>query len=405
MYRLVLFLCLASVICADDDTPQRHDLAWAQGLLRAVPELPRKAFPEQLPDFELGRAENAFREVVHTGGPTVDAYLGLAECRMRLCAYADAALSFRLALKLSPGNGAARDGLREADRRIRASAAIAKRLPRGHNVVQLEPFPGNARDNLWAVLSAKTKPPHLADGPYYVDLRLGIYRVTGSRCTRLSLSNALVDYWGRPGESSEAHLYQVDLTGDRAPELAVLKTFYGASWMPSHLEIFAWKGNRLAKMFGLRSDLPNWIADLNGDGRYELGNSYCIGQEMSHAEMPYWQDVYAWDGHRFCLANHAFPDQFTTYVGELAKLLSQYPNDYEIRDYLGRTLEILGRRDEALSAYREAVRTLDALLEDERDVKTGDLLDTARSQIRKRIQRLSRPRTGVVPSTSPEVEG
>jgi hypothetical protein len=191
---------------------------------------------------------------------------------------------------------------------------------------------------------------------------------------------------GLEGALSDVQLYVLDLTGDGVSEAAVWKLFMGASWMPSHVDVFAWRGHRLVKILGVSSSEPIWIEDLHHDGRYEIGNYYEIGLDLAHCEQPLWTDIYAYRQRQYVLANEDFPQEFQGRVEELRELLKCYPWDPEILEYLGILHEIEGRPKAALAAYRYAERACRDRLQKKPDTE----LERLRKDLQSRIRRLSR---------------
>jgi tetratricopeptide (TPR) repeat protein len=375
-----------------------RDLARAQDL-GDVPMIPGRDQAGRVITLRLEDAEKAFRAIIHSGGTSADAYVGLAECRARLGKYADAVAAYRRAIELLPLNAAELAGLQIAEDSARAAEAVSKTLLKRRDVLEVQPF-GVGGAHLWAVLSARSRVEEdfpLGPRRFFNDVRLGVYEMTGTRVRRLAQSAPLVDNWGDPGEFNEAHLYLLDLTGDGVPDPAVLKIYYGADWEPSHLEIFSWRHSQLAKTFGVAGDEPLWIEDIDQDGRYEFGNSHCIGDyyignEISHAGMPAWGDIYAWQSGRYAIVDSQFPDEFRRWPEELTAVLKEYPGDWEIRKYLGIAYEILGRPEDALAEYRRAADSCAGLLKDEPEMTNADSRARWRSgleDIQRRIQALS----------------
>jgi hypothetical protein len=203
-------------------------------------------------------------------------------------------------------------------------------------------------------------------------------------------SDALRDPRLKAAAFDEVALYVDDLTGDGIPEAAVSKVFVGGSWQPSHLDVFAWRSHQLTKILGLRSSLPIWIEDIGHDGRYEIGNYSDIGWDMSHAEQPYWTDIYAYKRGQYVLANAPFPREFHGWIRRLRTVLKRHPGDFEILKYEGIVHEIEGRPRAAFAAHRSAARECAALLEDERDPRLHARLEWQLNDIRRRISKLKR---------------
>src|SRR5262249_43284215 len=144
----------------------------------------------------------------------------------------------------------------------------------------------------------------------------------------------------------EIQLLAFDLTGDGIPEIIVHNIHYGASWTPSHMAVFAWRQEKLANILQLDSGVPLDIENLKKNGRYQIINTYEIGN-MYHAAQPRWSDIYAYKNGRFVQSNRDYPEEFRHWKTDLKKTLEDFPKDKAVWEHLGQAYEILGESDNA----------------------------------------------------------
>ncbi len=337
------------------------------------------------PVQDLKGVAQAFQAIGDKYGASARARAGLARCQLRFGGYAQAARLFNDALYLAPADRVLQQGARDAADRLRVARAALPDVPSGKRILRVEKvvFPGESAH--WAVLLGKrsvseygSPEPELAsvevptasaaaDGDdalgglfraTYTGLHLRLYR-EGTR-SLVPVSPAQLLGGARIGGlCHEASLVVADLTGDGRPEITVAQVFHGASWMPSHLAIFAFQKGRLKKMLGVGSSFPVWVEDLDHDGRWEVGNYYEVGAGP-HMSQPLWTDIYAYRVGRYTLANERFPREFRRWPAELRSFLRRYPDSADVWIRLGVSHQVLGSRRRAVSAYREGAKRYQA---------------------------------------------
>lgn len=323
-------------------------------ITREFPVLPSRKVDTY---WSLPEVEESLARLVREKGSErlANAWLALGVVRERLGRYAEAAHAYGQARRLDFSSQAASEGLSQAERAATTAARIAPKLPARARIVAVAPTEVPER---WSVVYGKPDSPQ--SGNDYAWVRAGLYRVNGNEAVSLASPFPVRD--PRFGDGArKAWAFSQDLTGDGKPELAVEVVNQGASWEPSYLVLLSPQQDRWKQLLGLTSSEPLWLEDLNGDGTYEAGNSYEIGDHMSHAEQPRWEDLYAFDGEHYALANRRFPQEFLTWHRTLNEVLVTHPNDSAILDYLGRTAEIWNQPDQARHYYQ---RASDALLPD-----------------------------------------
>lgn len=343
-------------------------LRWAENLLaKASPHLNRShdILPD-LPRRYLRDAANAFRRILAKYGPNPRAYMGLGEAQIQLGKYANAAQSFGEAAAMTKKNEKARWRKGEAERFAQIASFALKVLPKGESVVRVLYFPAAGKGS-WLVLSAETIYANDAMDYYYraMHVRLSVFKESASQIRRVWRSDQIrySDSHGFYGELefTDLQLYLIDLTGDGIPEVVVSGMCLGASWVPSHTEVFDWRKGRMVCLLRADSVLGLDLSDLNHDGKYEATTMYEVGVDMCHAEQPCWQDIYAYKDGRYVLADSDFPKEYSGFCKKLQRTLKRYPNDVELPKYLGMSYEIQGQRRMALRYYRLAEERQKAL--------------------------------------------
>jgi tetratricopeptide (TPR) repeat protein len=360
-------------------------LRWAERKLKRVFQLPTR----QASALSPKEAAEAFEAVLEKYGDLPRAYIGLAKCDLRSGDVTGAMRSLGQAIRLLRSDVSSRRECLEARRLLWVLRAASIQVPGGHRPLQIQRFNAPVGIPLWAVLSAtvETGDP---SGMKFVKPRLTLFRLRQGHYRKIWQSDVLRDPRLKAGAFDAVALYVADLTGDGVPEAIVEEVFLGGSWAPSHLDVFAWRRQRLVKILGVSSSQPVWIEDLDHDGRYEIGNYYNIGWDMSHAEQPYWTDIYAYERGHYVLANAAFPREFRGWLRRLRSVLKWHPGDFEILKYKGIAHDIEGRPTVAFAALRSAARECAALLETESDPRLHSRLEWQLNDIRRRIIKLKR---------------
>ena len=333
-------------------TPERS-YRWAERMLfRSTDPATALASRTVYPRLRIRGAANAFQHVLATYGPSTRAYLGLAEAEMASGEPGRAVKALEEAVKLSPGSRSARHELHEAREATSIKALAGQHMPEGQSVLEVARYPVEGHRDLWLVLSGKlvwSKEGRLIQS---TDSRLTLFRNSVGSLRKVSESVLGPGY--THGYFNEIQLYGFDLTGDRQLDAVVVETMIGASWSPSHLDAFTWRGGRMIKLLGVQGHEPICVRDLNHDGRYEAMNSYAIGVTMCHADQPRWRDVFAYRNGGYQLADWVFPGEYRHWVRDLRHTLRDYPKDPVIWKYLGITYDILGHRGSANRAFARA---------------------------------------------------
>jgi hypothetical protein len=153
-------------------------------------------------------------------------------------------------------------------------------------------------------------------------------------------------------------MFGQDLTGDGSPDVVVETISSALGCTPAYVEVFTARTAGPKRLLSVTSNEPLSLEDLNGDGCVEVLNQYEIGATMSHVEQPRWNDVYAFDGTRYVVNNRRFPSAFTSLVRQVEERLEEYPGDWELLEYQGRSYEIRGLGAQAVPCYEKAAEAL-----------------------------------------------
>jgi tetratricopeptide (TPR) repeat protein len=269
--------------------------------------------------------------------------------------YESALNSFDQALKLLPGCPEADEGRKHTRELMALAGKFSAQIPEGRVLVEADEFDGPDRRPMWAVLTAR---PRLGGiwHALYQDVHLSVLRDGSHGLRRVWASAELPDPRFDDHEGFIGLRQQVlDLGPDDAQGLALVTDSRGGDCSPSHVKVFQWRDGHMVEAFQVDSDYRLRVEDLNGDGLCEIINGYCIGRHMCHGKAPLWEDVYAYKGGRYTLANKDFPEEFAGRAHELRSTLGEFPDDPDIMRHLGIVHEIEGRPSEALAAYRDAI--------------------------------------------------
>lgn len=313
--------------------------------------------PPILPDpsfgsYELGEAKVAFYNILTDYGEITRAYLGVAQCEERMGCYERAAKTLNHVLKISPDNAAALDQLQKLRPLLDAKQILDKRIPAGQVITQMKRFVPQADQEFWAVLHGEAEIS--SDGWHdFKKMHLSVFAASPDFRQNGKTHRLIDDRF--QGEFTYIDLFVFDMTHDGTPELVVTENFFGVSWAPSQLEIFAWRNGQPTAILKADGSEPLHLEDINQDGLYEVVNSFEIGQTMSHAAQVDWSDIYAYDGNCFVVANRRFPQRFASTPKELKAPLQEYPHDPEIEAYLCMAYSLLGRDKEARPFRKKAI--------------------------------------------------
>jgi hypothetical protein len=322
-------------------------------------------------------------------------HMALGRCALLLADYRAAVAEFETALRLSPSSVDAAASLQGAREPAAVADVVRPHLWAGNEIVQITNLSPRGAPAVWAVLSAKwLRPSHKPDAwaDTFSDVHLTVVASLGGALRVLWQSQTLPAEHSAVGQFHEVPLFLVHQRGSSAPQLALAQNWHGVSRLPSHLSLFVWDGSQLRKVFGANGDEPLWIKDLNRDGRFEIGDTYGIGRSLSHAEMPRWTDIYAWNGRAYVPANRKMPRKFRGVARQLRTALRDHPEDFELLKYQGILDEIQHRPRAALRHFRLAGRACRAELSrnDNPGSRVSCKLELA--DIRNRLARVKTPR-------------
>ncbi len=333
------------------------DLSELRCLLDTIPRLP--------PATEGDEAHfDARRDALERGADTcsqwivrkplcTEHWVTLAECEMQLCLFDEAAVSLDRVDELAPGDAKAAAVRSELDRRVAIAKTVLRPLSADERALQVEHLDvGDGRPR-WLV-SVGLDYPSIPTGHMFEDTRLYVCEQTRSGAVRPVQCVALTGHSGSMC-GCDVVLAVDDVTGDGVADIVSVLSDVAATRTPSRTTVYVWRDGRLVRVGAADAENPMPIRDINGDGARELFGTKCIGSHMCHGEQPRWQDIYAYRDGWYRLSNREFPAEFEPYLWELRHKTRDCPDDGEIAEYLGWTLEILGQRRQALKQYQRAL--------------------------------------------------
>ena len=344
-------------------------------------------------------------EAVPVTQRTADFYHLLGDCRYEGSDYAGAAAAFRKAWALCPGDGGLQNSLEVSQDAARVKAQIIPQLERELRQ-HVRRHPGELRSNAEDGDRPKERPapPRLVvfgvrrvsrdrvvvlsggtmaagdfrqDVTHVLNLRLSLWNQAGGKPCRLWTSPAFTEMADpndleNPRKAVDLRTLDLDADG-RLEVIATLvraSRYIGTNYRTDVTTyVFANGKRRLRKVAKLDGASKNydsewpWVADLRGDGRYEIGNSYGVGLW----EDVVWTDIYAWRNGRCESVNREYPERFRGISAALNQKITEYPTDDGSYLYRGQAEEILGQPAASLRSYQQAARILTEDVAGEKD--------------------------------------
>lgn len=358
-------------------------LRWAERLLKLAEKPITQWGTEYWPNLDQAMAVDAYQELIRKYGYNVKAYQGLGRSFMLQGKYKEAVSAFNSISYRSPS--ATRD-FNLASSSLAASKAASKIIPKSLKVIRVAPYPIPGQKGIWAVLSGKwdidkkTTP----DMPYYMtfnNLRIDLMKQINGNFVSIWHESNLGSKGYTDGEFSDVQLCLADLTKDGQQEIIIPGVFLGASWMPSHMDIFTWRSGKMIKLLGLGGHDPIIIKDLNHDGKYEVMNDFAIGWSPCHAEQPRWVDVYAYKNGTYQLADADFPWIYRDLAREIRTVLRHFPDDWQLLKYQAIIYHIQRRPELARRYLAKALKQIRSELAGETDSKFTTMLKYEQKEI------------------------
>lgn len=318
-------------------------LQWAERILQRASQPPVGTTQQLgLPGQDARTAQGAFQTLVTRYDPTSRAWVGLARSYALLGKYDDSIQAFQQALNLAPKDSAIQLDLQHAEVYAKVAHAAARNLPKEQTVIRVLPYPSKSGTSYWTILSANVN-NQVKDRPVYTDVYLTTFSGSPSNFSQVwQATNVGQDSYVQ-GEFNDIQAYAIDVNGDGKLDLVVPEVLIGADWIPSYLSIYSWRDDQIVKLLGVKSQLQPAIVDLNGDGRYEVMTYYVIGKQMSHAEQPYWSDIYTYKNGNYQISDAQFPAQYNKVCSQINQTLKRYPTDPELKHYQSKCRQILKR--------------------------------------------------------------
>jgi hypothetical protein len=212
----------------------------------------------------------------------------------------------------------------------------------------------------WIVITAKKSVPFQFVEPELRYVTLNIYKVNGNGFVK---RYSYCTIGGPNHYVSRVGLFVLDMNGDGKVEILVHCVFYGASVEPSTLFVFSWHYNRPYQIIKACSEeIPVQVLDFDRDGLYEIKTVFGVGRDMSHAEQPFWMDLYAYRKHAYRPANRLYQYNYKVLQKDFAQSLAKYPHDWQILQYMGRISEIIGDSNAALIYYKKSTLEVESVI-------------------------------------------
>lgn len=334
-------------------------------------------------------AGDAYEAIISKyGRKNGEVWTGLARAQAGYGRYKKAVDSYKQAMLLLPKD----EHLKKELSQVQNQAMVADMAQsKSETVIQALPY----KKGLWAVLSAiiDWEKEEYTSYPTITNSYLTIYKGKPNSLKQIWRSNILGYPGHTEGRFNDVYLYIKDITGDGLSDLVIPKVYIGGSWLPSHIDIFTWRNGKPKHLLGAMSDEVLFVKDLNHDGRYEVMTDHAIGFSVCHAGQPRWLFTYAYKNGNYQLAERDFPSQYRDLHREIKTVLREFPTDYQLLHYLGRSYEIRREPMYALRAYRKAEKAGIIELAEMRKEKWDDLAARVSYEltlIRSRIKTLSK---------------
>jgi len=149
-----------------------------------------------------------------------------------------------------------------------------------------------------------------------------------------------------------ARLYAGDFDRDGHHEVAVIRDFFpNSGGQPALLTIYRIGQSKLRNIGSIASNQTIGVRQMSSDGHTQFLNSYEIGWDMSHSEMPRWNDIYEVDGDRLRQVNAKFPVFYRKWLSRLRQTLVEHPADKDTWAHYGYALSYAGRKTSPRHAY------------------------------------------------------
>ncbi len=331
-------------------------------------------------------AENAFNAIINKYGPNGRVLVGLGKSQQLLGKHDKAVSSFEKADRLSPGNTAIRYKLQCARELAEVTKSAIAKLPKQHTILQTAEYPIPGHNKQWLVLSAIK-----SDGtwPDYSSVKLTLFSAAPNNLRTVWQSENL-GFPHSKGEDNfnDVRLYVFDMNGDGISEAVVPQIIIGASWTPTHLDVFEWQNGRMTSVLGVSSDEPPEVRSLSRDGRYQVINIHAIGYSICHAAQPRWQNVYDYKDGNYQLATGDYPYIIRMLQRDILRELDNNPKDFELLEYLGITYQMQKRLKVAERTFTRAEKLCKNELRQETDPGLRTRLAWKQNDIQHRIYKV-----------------
>lgn len=159
----------------------------------------------------------------------------------------------------------------------------------------------------------------------------------------------------QPGEDEaflSAKLHFGDFDADGRTEVAAIRIcFPNSGGDPAILTVFRIIGGKLIPLGSIASGQEIAVRQMSKDGRTQFLNSYEIGWDMSHAEMPRWNDIYEVCSAGLKQVNAKFPFFYRRWLPKLRSTLVEHPADKDTWAHYGFALSYAKQKTTPRQAY------------------------------------------------------
>lgn len=327
-------------------------LRMAQQLVRETEPVLRGRKFSSIRDLKL--AQRYASEATRIAPRLASAHRLLASILLEQAEFDQAESEFRKALALEPADKKVQRGLDQTERLGALVESLPLRLAQNQRVFRVAEVPRvGGTPGVFALIGIIARWASAPDtgnkdeeadftSPevrYFVPID-GQYRET-FRTTKVA------DTRNDPHYISAARVSIGDFQRVGRQQVILATGWFAADAEPTLLDIFEAKDDSLKHILHVDSLHPPELADLNRDGRPEVGVDYYVGVTMPHVSASGWCDVYQYDGRRYVRANARFPQLARQQLQGMIEMNRLHPNDWDVLERLALAYRDVGQPREA----------------------------------------------------------
>lgn len=217
----------------------------------------------------------------------------------------------------------------------------------------------NLDANTLVVVSAERVNDDPDGAPYAYD-RLSVKRRSGHGwrvLAQVQRSERLDRGQDIEGGFCSVELVVGDFDRDGSKEIAVIRNYHFTSGgPPADLRAYRFKGGKLRLLGAIQSNQEIQVKHMGRHGQTQFLNSYEVGYDMGHSEMPRWNDIYEIRGNKLLQVNDRFPAFFSAWLPRLRKVLAWHPVEQDLWAHYGFALAYSKSRVKPAAAYLSVAR-------------------------------------------------